>query len=282
MEIQAFLSLMGHYRQFIKGFMCIVWPLNRIFSGEGASRKSERVLLPEDALRAFDALKQACMSAPVLTFADYTKEFLLETNASKGDWGKYYPKNRQMGNTTHLPMVVKPLQLIKNYHSTKLEFLAQKWVITDHFKEYLPYQPFLVRTDSNPLTYIMTTPNLDATGHQWVQALVRFNFQLEYQKGWDNTVEDMLSQITTCLSPEAVWSILDWVSLGATHRVEGYDPAVVEATMAEKKKYVSPQGGCWLRCMWLIVPKQKERSCVGLAGSLKEDWSEDTLGRACL
>ena len=65
----------------------------------------------------------------------------------------------------------------KNYHSTKLEFLVLKWVVTKQFKEYLPYQPFLVRTVNNPLTYIMTTPNLDATGHQCVRALVRFNFQ---------------------------------------------------------------------------------------------------------
>ena len=55
----------------------------------------------------------------------------------------------------------------KNYHSTKLEFLALKWAIMEHFKEYLLYQPFLVRTDNNPLTYIMTTPNLDAIGHRW-------------------------------------------------------------------------------------------------------------------
>ena len=48
--------------------------------------------------------------------------------------------------------------------------------VMEHFKEYLSYQPFLVRTDNNPLTYIMTTPNLDATGHQWVGALARFNF----------------------------------------------------------------------------------------------------------
>ena len=50
----------------------------------------------------------------------------------------------------------------------------------EHFKEYLLYQPFLVRTDNNPLTYIMTTPNFDATGHQWFGALAKFNFQLEY------------------------------------------------------------------------------------------------------
>ena len=61
----------------------------------------------------------------------------------------------------------------KNYHSTKFEFLALKWAITEHFKEYLLYQPFIVRTDNNPLTYIMTTPNLDATGYWWVGALAR-------------------------------------------------------------------------------------------------------------
>ena len=81
-EIQAFLSLMSHYQQFIKGFTCIIQPLNGLLSGEGTSRKSEKVSLLEDALKAFDALKHACMSIPVLAFADYTKEFLLETDAS--------------------------------------------------------------------------------------------------------------------------------------------------------------------------------------------------------
>ena len=71
----------------------------------------------------------------------------------------------------------------KNYHSTKLEFLALKWAVTEHFKGYLLYQPFLVKTDNNPLKYIMTTQNLDAMGHQWVGALVIFNFWLEFQKG---------------------------------------------------------------------------------------------------
>ena len=117
----------------------------------------------------------------------------------------------------------------KIYHSTKLEFLVLKWAITEHFKEYLLYQPFIVRTDNNPLTYIMTTPNLDATGHRWVGDLARFNFQLGYQKGWDKTTADALSCITTCLSPEAIWSILDGVTLGAAHRAKGCDPTVVES-----------------------------------------------------
>ena len=170
MEIQAFLSLMGHYWQFIKGFTLIAQPLNGLLSGEDTHRKLEKVLLPEDALKAFDALKQVWMSAPILAFADYTKEFLLETDVSKGRLGQYSPRNKQMGDITQLPMVVEPLWLMKkklSFH--QLEFLVLKWAVTEYFKEYLPYEPFLVRTDNNPLTYIMTTPNLDANGHQWVE-----------------------------------------------------------------------------------------------------------------
>ena len=104
----------------------------------------------------------------------------------------------------------------KNYHSTKLEFLALKRAITEHFKEYLLYQPFLVKTDNNPLTYIMTTPNLDATGPQWVGALAKYDFQLEYQKGRDNAVADALSWVTTHLELEAVQAILDGATMGAS------------------------------------------------------------------
>ena len=117
----------------------------------------------------------------------------------------------------------------KNYHSTKLEFLALKWAVTEHFKEYLLYQPFLVKTDNNPLTYIMTTPNLDATGHQWVSALAKYNFWLEYQKGWDNAVADALSQVTTCLDPESVQAILDGATAGTSQRVERENPAIIKS-----------------------------------------------------
>ena len=82
-EIRAFLGLVGHYRQFIKGFAQIAQPLNENLAGEGASRKSEQASLSKGALQAFKALKQACMNSPVLAFADYTKDFLLETDASR-------------------------------------------------------------------------------------------------------------------------------------------------------------------------------------------------------
>ena len=71
------------------------------------------MLLLEDALKAFDALKQVCMSTPVLTFADYMKEFLLETNVSKDRLGAVLSQSRWMDDTTQSPMVAELLWLMR-------------------------------------------------------------------------------------------------------------------------------------------------------------------------
>ena len=154
-EVHAFLGLVGHYRRFSKGFACIAQPLNEYLTGEGASRKLEQVSLSKDALEAFKALKQACLTAPVLAFDDCTKPFLLKTDASKDRLGAVLSQ-MQAGRWYHpVPYGSRALTLSeKNYHLTKLEFLALKWAVTEHFKEYPPYQPFLLKTDNNPLTYI--------------------------------------------------------------------------------------------------------------------------------
>ena len=67
--------------------------------------------------------------------------------------------------------------------------------MTEQFREYLQYQPFLVRTDNNPLAYVMTTPNLDAVRHRWVAAMARYNFEIEYVRRTDNKVADALSHV---------------------------------------------------------------------------------------
>ena len=104
----------------------------------------------------------------------------------------------------------------QRYHSSKQEFLALKWAITEQFHEYLsPYgknwNEFVVRTNNNPLTYIFSSTNLDAAGQQWVVRLASYNFSLEYQKGKDNTVADFLSRMNECLPEEEVQESLNQI-----------------------------------------------------------------------
>ena len=95
-----------------------------------------------------------------------------------------------------------------------------KWSITEHFKEYLAYAPFTVHTDNNPLTYVLTTPNLDATGHRWVGALASYEFSLEYQKGSDNAAADALSRVPIQHDQKMVQSLLEGAVTGITDRGE--------------------------------------------------------------
>ena len=91
--IRHYLGATGFYRRFIKGYATSRPHLSKL--------KKEEVLLTPEAIEAFQQLKVKCMTAPVLAFADFTKPFLLETDAS-GDGlgavlqqkqadGKYHP-----------------------------------------------------------------------------------------------------------------------------------------------------------------------------------------------
>ena len=47
----------------------------------------------------------------------------------------------------------------------------------------------------------MTTLNLDAIGHQWVATMARYNMTIEYLKGTDNKVADLMSRVPEWLDP---------------------------------------------------------------------------------
>ena len=52
-------------------------------------------------------------------------------------------------------------------------------------------------TDNNPLTYVLTTANVDATGHRWLAALTSYNVSILYRPGKSNADADTLSRIPT-------------------------------------------------------------------------------------
>ena len=116
------------------------------------------------------------------------------------------------------------------YHSSKLEFLTLKWAITEQFREYLQYQPFYVKTDNNPLTYVMSTPNPDAVGHCWVASLAGFNFTIEYLWGTDNQVADALSQVGDRLEldPDSIHKLLSHASDPMVPRAVTDDPRLMQ------------------------------------------------------
>ena len=218
MQVHAFCGQVGHYRRFIKGFANIAHPLYDVL---GKEVKIGLVDLPPEAQEAMAVLKGKVQSTPVLVFPDFEKPFLLEMDASKEGLGAVL--SQKQSDRWYHPIAFGSRSLTpveKNYHSSKLEFLTLKWSMTEHFKEYLAYAPFVVRTDNNLLTYVLTTPSLDATGHRWVGALASFQFELEYQKGTDNGAADALSRVPINHSWQTIQFLLKGAIVGASDRGE--------------------------------------------------------------
>ncbi len=82
----------------------------------------------------------------------------------------------------------------QRYPIHQLEFLSLKWAVVDKFHDYLYGAKFTVKTDNNPLTYVLTSAKLNATGHKWLAALATYDFSIQYRPGKNNTDEDLLSR----------------------------------------------------------------------------------------
>ena len=183
-------------------------PLYDLISGDNCGKKKEPAELTPEAEDAFRVLKDASMQAPILSFSDFNKLFLLEMDASGKGLGVVLSQKQDDGHYHPIAYASRVMTATEQrYHSNKKEFLALKWAVTEQFHEYLyPYRnnkmECVVHMDNNPLTYIFSSTSLDAVGQCWVGKLADYNFSLEYQKGKDNTVADFLSRIEDCL-PEA-------------------------------------------------------------------------------
>ena len=136
------------------------------------------------------------MSAPVLAYPDPNKEYLLKTDALKLRLGAVLSQKQSNGRYHPVAFGSRALHGAEiNDHSTKLEFLAMKWSI-EHFQTYLLGCCFKVCMDNNPITYFLTSPNMDAMKQRWINKLAKYNFSLKYQRGKNNTVADALSRIS--------------------------------------------------------------------------------------
>ena len=195
-EVQSFLGSTNYYCKFIPKYAHIARPINRLVSGENANKKKTPVEWTEECQTAFEHLKHLCRQTPILAYANYQIPFKLHTDASENGLGALrYQK--QDDDTEHVIAYASRTlsKSERNYDTHRLEFLALKWSITERSHEYLYGGHFEVYTDNNPLTDILTTAKLDATGQQWVASLANYNFKIFYKSGKSNAEADALSCI---------------------------------------------------------------------------------------
>ncbi|XP_052464763.1 uncharacterized protein LOC128021529 [Carassius gibelio] len=201
-ELRSFLGFASYYRRFVKGFSRIAEPLNALVAEviRGQKTKRPKVNLGDRWVKAcedaFQTLKVALTSAPVLAYADFSKSFILEIDASFQGLGavlsqEYKGKCRPVAYASR---GLRPAERnMRNYSSMKLEFVALKWAVAEKFREYLLGNKCTVYTDNNPLSHLQTA-KLGALEQRWVNQLAEFDLDIKYRPGRNNGNADSLSR----------------------------------------------------------------------------------------
>ena len=200
-ELRSFLGIAGYYRRFVQNFAKIATPLHSLLSKPDKSKtklKSEQFakLWNENCDIAFRTLKEKLTTTPILGYPDFSKEFILEIDASLEGLGAVLSQERSTGNVViaYASRTLRPTEKnMNNYSSMKLEFLGLKWAVTEKFREYLLGSKCVVYTDNNPLSHLQSA-KLGATEMRWASQLAQFDFSVKYRSGRVNRNADGLSR----------------------------------------------------------------------------------------
>ncbi|KAI3451450.1 hypothetical protein Pfo_008115 [Paulownia fortunei] len=182
-EVRSFLGLANYYRRFVKGYSEIARPLTDL------TRKMETWNWSPQCQAAFDNLKRAIITYPVLALPDLSKPFVVETDASDIALGGVLIQDGH-------PVAFESRKLKdveKRYPAHEKELLAVVHCLRQ-WRHYLLGLPFVVRTDNTAVSHFMTQPKLTGKQARWQELLSEFSFVLEYRAGSKNQVADALSR----------------------------------------------------------------------------------------
>ncbi|XP_074327831.1 uncharacterized protein LOC141665748 [Apium graveolens] len=182
-DLRSFLGLVGYYRKFIRNYAGISRSLTDLM-------KKSIFQWNEQAQVAFETLKNALVSAPVLALPNFTKMFVLETDASKDGIGAVLIQDNHP-----LAFLSKSLgprwQKLSVYEKELLAIVTaiQKW------EKYLSGAHFIIKTDQKSLKWLLQQRISTPFQHFWLSKLMGFDYEIQYKGGVDNKVADALSRV---------------------------------------------------------------------------------------
>jgi len=187
-ELQSFLGLSNYFRRFIQSYSTICAPLTSM------TKQDTPWVWSTECQQAFDAVKAALTSAPVLAFPEAHLPYTIISDASLLGTGAVLLQNEQPICFTSSKF--SPAEL--NYTTTDQEFLAVIRALVE-WRCYLEggKYPVTIVTDHNALTFMPTQSTMSRRQARWSEYLQRFNHTWQYIKGEKN----MADPLSRCPGP---------------------------------------------------------------------------------
>jgi hypothetical protein len=201
--VQCFLDFANFNRIFIKDYSKIVIPLTRLTG-------KDKFVWDEKVEEAFETLKKAFTSVPILVHADFSKWFFLEVDASDFALGSVLFQYGEDGQLHPIAYRSCKFSVVKiNYEIHDKELLAitiafEEW---RHLLERTPHTT-MIYTDHKNLKYFMNTRVLNRRQVRWSMSLSRFDFVFTYRPDNLQGKPDVLSR-RSYLAPKEGHPILN-------------------------------------------------------------------------
>jgi hypothetical protein len=187
-ELKGFLGLAGYYRRFIPNFSKISKPLTELL------KKDTPYTWNDKTEKAFTTLKELLTTEPILKYPDFTRPFVLTTDASNDAIGAVLSQG-PIGKDLPISYASRTLNNAeRNYPTVEKELLAIVWGCK-YFRQYLYGRTFTVVTDHRPLTWIFSVKDPSSRLLRWRLKLEEYQYEVVYKKGSNNTNADALSRI---------------------------------------------------------------------------------------
>ena len=188
-DVQQFLGFANYYRRFIRNFSDVAKPLHRL------TEKVNTFAWSESCQLAFDELRRRLTSAPILAFPDYSKPFLLDTDASDMGIGAVLSQVHSDGLEHVIAYGSRCLSKPeRRYCTTRKELLAVVF-FTKHFRAYLLGRSFKLRTDHGSLQWLFNFKEPEGQLARWMEQLQEFTFTTVHRQGRKHTNADALSRL---------------------------------------------------------------------------------------
>ena len=170
--IQSFLGHAGFYRRFIKDFSKIAKPLTHLLNNDVP------FIFYESCIKAFEKLKEALISAPVVQPPDWKLPFELMCDAS--DFAVGAVLGQKKGTALHVIYYARKTldDAQSNYTTTEKELLAVVYAF-DKFRPYLVGNKCIVYTDHAAIRHLMNKKDTKPRLIRWILLLQEFDVQIK-------------------------------------------------------------------------------------------------------
>lgn len=187
-QLQSFIGTVNWLREHIPHLSEIMAPLTELLKCKLKKFTWDRI---HD--EAFDKVKIVAAQAKPLSRPDFTKKFILQTDASSIGMSAvlFQEDNGQRKIISYASAKFKEAE--RRYHVNEQECLALVWAI-NLYRAYLEDKPFTVRTDSRSLTWLNKFKDTKAKLTRWALILQEYSFNLEHVPGKANQLPDWLSR----------------------------------------------------------------------------------------